>query len=67
MTGATDNKGGSDMLTTPEVATMLGVSTRTVQRLIKAGELQAIRVGLRQVRIARQNVLDFMERRRTDK
>ncbi|MFZ3062877.1 MAG: helix-turn-helix domain-containing protein [Actinomycetota bacterium] len=43
------------LLTVPEVAAMLRVSTMTVYRLIKRGELSAIRVG-RGYRITSQAV-----------
>ncbi len=36
---------GDELLTVSEVATRLRVSNMTVYRLIKAGELRAIRVG----------------------
>jgi excisionase family DNA binding protein len=48
-----------------EAAEMLRVSTRTVNRLIDAGELLAIRV-LKDRRIARDDLLDFVERRRRE-
>ena len=37
----------------PDVAEALGVSTRTLQRAVKAGELHAVRVGLTASRPAR--------------
>jgi putative molybdopterin biosynthesis protein len=42
----------SPLFTIPEVAKFLNVSERTVQRLIKRGDLSATKVG-RQMRISR--------------
>jgi excisionase family DNA binding protein len=51
-------------LTTAQVAADLQVSTRLVQSLVKQGEIPASRVGLRSLRIARGDVLAYMERHR---
>lgn len=51
-------------LTTAQVACDLQVSRRLVQHLIKSGEIPASRVGLRSLRIARPDVLAYMERHR---
>ncbi len=48
-------------LTVAEVAGMLRVSTMTVYRLIKAGELPAVRVG-RSYRLAEDDVDRFVAR-----
>lgn len=41
----TDTPARSDFLTVAEVAQLMRVSTMTVYRLIKAGELPSVRVG----------------------
>ena len=51
-----------DLLTTREVAEAIRVSTMTVYRLIKAGDLPAIRVG-RHLRIRRRDLLAYLEAR----
>lgn len=53
---ASEVTGGGPLLTVAEVADLLRVSNMTVYRLIKAGELAAIRVG-KNYRI-RRNDLD---------
>lgn len=50
-------------LTTDEVLNYLKVTSRTIYRLIKAGELPAIRVG-RQWRIRRSDLNAWLEARR---
>jgi len=52
------------VLTTQEVAELLGVSTRTVQRYVHAHELAAIRVG-RERRFRASDVISFLEGRPT--
>ncbi len=49
------------LLTVHEVAGVLRVSTMTVYRLIKAGELPAARVG-RSYRIRERSVEDYLRR-----
>lgn len=49
--------------TVKEIADALGVSTKTVRRLIDAGELHAIRVG-RQLRISEEDDRTFIALRR---
>lgn len=51
-----------DLLTTREVAEAMRVSTMTVYRLIKSGELPAIRVG-RHLRIRRRDLLAYLDAR----
>lgn len=51
-----------DLLTTREVAEAIRVSTMTVYRLIKSGELPAIRVG-RHLRIRRRDLLAYLDAR----
>ena len=46
-----------------EAAELLSVSPRSVDRLIAAGELRAVRV-LNDRRIARADLVEFVERRR---
>lgn len=48
-----------------EVAEVLRVSPRTVNRLIAAGELRAFSV-FKDRRIAREDLVEFVERRRTE-
>ena len=50
-----------DLLTVQEVAEFWRVSTMTVYRIIKAGEIQAIRVG-KNFRIPRTEVARYLER-----
>lgn len=45
MSVASETTGGAPLLTVAEVAGLLRVSNMTVYRLIKGGELAAIRVG----------------------
>jgi excisionase family DNA binding protein len=51
-----------ELLTAREVAEVMRVSTMTVYRLIKAGELPAIRVG-KHLRIRRDDVAGYLDRR----
>ena len=51
-----------DLLTPREVAEVMRVSTMTVYRLIKSGELPAIRVG-KHLRIRGNDVVAFLEAR----
>jgi excisionase family DNA binding protein len=51
------------LLTVSEVAELLGVSTKKVYRLIRSGELPALRLGLRKgaaVRIERDELLAWL-------
>ena len=51
------------MLTTPQVASILGVTIRTVQRHIKAGQLEAIKPG-RDFLISQEELDRFKRERR---
>mgnify|MGYP002869731295 CR=1 FL=1 len=51
-----------DLLTAREVAEVMRVSTMTVYRLIKAGELGAIRVG-KHLRIRQSDVVAYLDAR----
>ncbi len=51
-----------DLLTPREVAEVMRVSTMTVYRLIKAGDLPAIRVG-KHLRIRGNDVVKFLDAR----
>ena len=58
-----ERQDGAMFLTTDEVLNYLKVKSRTVYRLIKAGELPAIRVG-RQWRIRRSDLDAWLETQR---
>ena len=58
----TDQKGRGPFLTVAEVAAMLRVSNMTVYRLIKSGELPAVRVG-KGYRIRESELQRFLEER----
>lgn len=51
-----------DLLTAREVADVMRVSTMTVYRLIKAGEMPAIRVG-KHLRIRERDVARYLDDR----
>jgi excisionase family DNA binding protein len=51
-----------ECLTTDEVQAYLGITSRTMYRMIRAGELPAIRVG-RQWRFRRSDMDRWLERR----
>lgn len=50
-----------ELLTVGEVASMMRVSNMTVYRLIKRGQLDAVRVG-RSYRIRRQDLVSYLMR-----
>ena len=54
----------SRLLTPEQVAEMLGVSRRTVQRMAAAGELPAVRIGS-QWRFRPESITDWQEARET--
>ena len=54
------------MLSLREVADRLGVSEMTVRRLVKRGELVAVRVG-GQYRISEENLQRYISERQTGK
>ncbi|HSL57701.1 MAG TPA: helix-turn-helix domain-containing protein [Acidimicrobiales bacterium] len=60
-----DDLSRSEVLTVAEVARILRVSTMTVYRLIKGGELAALRVG-RSYRILRADVDRYLGGRYTE-
>jgi excisionase family DNA binding protein len=51
------------LLSVATVASHLGVSTKTVRRLLKDGQLPNLRVG-RQIRISERDLADFLARSR---
>jgi excisionase family DNA binding protein len=51
-----------DLLTSKEVARMLRVSTDTVGRWVRNGQLEAIRLPSGQIRIRREDVERFTKR-----
>jgi excisionase family DNA binding protein len=53
---------GEPLLTVGEVATMMRVSNMTVYRLIKSGQLGAIRVG-KNYRLRRRDIEDYLVER----
>ena len=53
---------GEPLLTVGEVATLMRVSNMTVYRLIKAGQMSAIRVG-KNYRIRRSDVESYLTQR----
>lgn len=55
----------TDLLTAAEVAERLRVSTMTVYRLIRSGELPAVRVG-RNYRVRSDDLLSYLDRQRVD-
>lgn len=62
-----DTNGGSELppfLTTEEVLGYLKVNPRTIYRLIRTGELPAIRVG-RQWRFRRSDLTEWLDRQRS--
>jgi excisionase family DNA binding protein len=54
----------SPFLTTDEVLGYLKVNPRTIYRLIRSGELPAIRIG-RQWRFRRRDLDDWLDRQRS--
>jgi len=60
-----DQQSRSRFFTVAEVAAVLRVSTMTVYRLIKAGELRAVRVG-RSYRLREDDVDGYLEQRYTE-
>ena len=51
------------LLTTPEVATKLNVSERTVKRLIQRGELPIIKIG-RNIRVSKADLFKYVNQKR---
>lgn len=54
------NDPGITLLTVAEVATLMRVSRMTVYRLIRRGELRAVRVG-RNYRVREEDLNDYLE------
>jgi excisionase family DNA binding protein len=52
----------ADLMTVREVAQMMRVSNMTVYRLIKAGDLGAVRIG-KNYRIRKNDVISYLMRR----
>jgi len=59
-----DNGIGSHLLTIDEVLGYLNVTSRTIYRLIRIGELPAVRIG-RQWRVRRTDLDQWLNRQRT--
>lgn len=51
----------SDLMTVDQVAEELGLSTRSIWRMISAGRIEARRIGLRAVRIRRADLAEFID------
>lgn len=49
-----------EWLSTAQAAAILGINTRTLYRLIDAGDVPAYRIG-RVIRLQRAHVLDYIE------
>jgi excisionase family DNA binding protein len=57
----TESNNHNDILSLDEAATLLKVSRRTVQSLIKKGQLRASKVSTRFVRLFRRDIDAFLE------
>jgi excisionase family DNA binding protein len=57
-----ENSALTVLVTVGEAAKALRVSTQTIRNLCAAGDLLAIRVGERGVRIDRQSLADYLDR-----
>jgi len=55
-----------ELLTKQEVAAMLKVNVRTVDRMCRRRELPSIRVGERYIRIPKRAISEYLRRRATD-
>ena len=55
------------LLTAKQVASILNISTSTVRRLCRDGELQCLRLGFRTVRFYRSDVEEFLKRSESTK
>lgn len=63
-----DAASGDGFLTVDEVAAMLRLNPQTIRNMIDRGELPAVRVGSRRVRVVRSDLDAFLaERRRVTK
>ena len=54
------------LLTRQEVAELLGTGTRKVDDFIRRGELEAIRLGSRTIRVMESSLHELLGRRRTE-
>lgn len=61
-----DPKEGAQLLSRAEAAALLAVSTDTLRRLIRDGELGVVRIG-RSVLIPQDEVIALVERRRAER
>ena len=55
-------EGGDRVLSIKEVAKILGVSNQTVRNYINNGNLEAIRINQRVIRIPKEKLNEFIER-----
>ncbi len=51
------------LLPAAKVAEMMGVSVQTVRRLIKTGQLEAVKVGARFVRVPQESLEAYLQRK----
>jgi excisionase family DNA binding protein len=57
-----------EILTPKEVAELLRVSTRKINRLVAEGQIPCVRIGKRRIRFKREAIMKwFRERHTTDK
>lgn len=49
------------VLSAEEVASILGVTTKTVRKLVNVGELNGIKIG-RLIRIPKDRLIEYLER-----
>ena len=61
----TETKQHAQLLTVPEAAQRLGISTRKTWQLISEGQLHAVHLGLRSTRIEQEELDAFVARLRT--
>ena len=61
----TETKQHAQLLTVPEAAQRLGISTRKMWQLISEGQIHAVHIGLRSTRIEQEELDAFVARLRT--